>query len=220
MPAVPHNDTSDADAAGLRRDLPEVGGVARRPGDVDLDAGGGAVDQADGGPRRQDGFALRGADDAFVGDVAADQIDTAASRRADFALVDDVAGAGSVVEQFAAGEEVFVADVERAGDEAGGVDPSAGADHDAGRVHQPDLAVGAERAVDRRRVVEHPVEHGAGGGRLGEVGGLPGLDRELVPVDDGAVAVGHRQPVAGLVEVRRAVHHHRVDRVRLHRCRQ
>jgi hypothetical protein len=56
----------------------------------------------------EDGFALRGGDDAFVGDVAADEIDAAAGRGADFAPVDDASGAAVVDEDAAAGEEVCI----------------------------------------------------------------------------------------------------------------
>jgi hypothetical protein len=41
----------------------------------------------------------------------------------------------------------------------------------------------------------------------------PGLDRELVPVDDRAIAVGHRQRIAGLAESRGSAHDRRIDRI-------
>ena len=211
--AVPDDDAGDADASGLCRDAADIGGVALAAGDVHLDARRGAVDQADGLPGGQDCLALRRSDDAVIADVAADQINAAARRRGDAALVDDAHGVAVIDEQFAPGEEVLVADVERAGDEAGGIDPPAGADQDAGGIHQPDAAVGTERAVDRRRVVQYPVQHRTGSRRLGEARGLAGLDGELVPVDDGAIAVAHRQDVAGLVEGCGAVDHHGIDRV-------
>ncbi len=205
--AVPDDDASDADTAGFGREGAEVGGIACHPGDIDLDAGSGAVDQADGSAGGQDGFTPGRGDDAFVADVAADEIDAATGRGADFALVDDVLGTVVIDEYVAPGKEIFVPDVERAGDEASDVDPATGADHDAGGVHQPNTAVGAQSAVDGGRVVEDTVQHRAGGGRLGEMGGFAGRDGELVPVDDGAVAVGHRQDLAGLVEAGHPIDH-------------
>ncbi len=211
--AVPDDDAGDADAAGFRRQGAEVGGIAFGAGDVDLDAGGGAVDQAHGSAGGEDGFTLRRGDDAFVGDVAADQIDAAAGGGADFALVDDALRRAVVDEDAATGEEVGIADVEGAGDEGGDVDLAAGADHDAGGVHQPDAAVGTQGAVDGGRVVQYPVEHRTGGGGLGEVCGLAGLDGELLPVDDGAGGVGDRQNLAGLIEGGGAIDDRGVQRI-------
>jgi outer membrane protein assembly factor BamB len=104
------------------------------------------------------------------------------------------------------------------GDCISGHDPATGTDHDSGRVDQPDTTVGTQGAVDRRRVVEHPVHDHARGRGLLEAGGFAGFDRELVPVDDGAVAVGHRQDVAGLIEGRRSIDYRGIDRIRQHRA--
>ena len=140
--AVPDDHADDADASGFGSDRAEVGGIARGASDVNLDARRGAVDQADGGAGGKDGLAIGRGDDAFAADVAADQVNAAAGRRPDFALVDNVAGARRVFEQFASGKKVFVADVQGRSDKTGSIDAAAGTDHDAGRIDQPDTAIG------------------------------------------------------------------------------
>jgi hypothetical protein len=92
----------------------QVGAVAFRAGDVHLDARRRAVNQADGSSRQREWF-LRPVCGMIpsLAYIAADKIHAATGRRPDLALVDDISGTRGVLEQFAAGEKVLVANVER-----------------------------------------------------------------------------------------------------------
>ena len=65
---------------------------------------------------------------------------------------------------------------------------------------------------DRRIVGQNPVEDTARRGGLIEADGIAGRYVELLPVDDGAVAVGDRQDIAGLIEAGRAIDNLGADR--------
>ena len=202
---VTHDDAGDADAPGFGGDGAKVGAISLRAGYIDLDAGRCAIDQADGIAGRENRLSLRSSDDAFITDVVADQIDAAAGRGPDLTLIDYVFGRAIIDEQMTPGKEVFVADVQRAGDKASGIDPATGTDEDAGRVDQPDATIGREVAQDDRWIAgQHSVEYAAGGGRLDEAGSMPGADVELLPVDDRTVAVGDGENIADLAHAGRA----------------
>jgi hypothetical protein len=92
-------------------------------------------------------------DDAVVADVGADQINAAAARGLDFSLVDDVLCRTVMGEQISPGEEIGVVDVECAGNKSGHVHATAGTNHDAGRIDEPDTAIRTQGAVDCGRIV-------------------------------------------------------------------
>src|SRR6185503_17405708 len=75
-------------------------------------------------------------------------------------------------------------DVERARDQAADVDLRPGAEHQAVRIDQEDLAVGVERAQDlARALVEDSIERDGRARRLVEVDALARSDVERLPVD-------------------------------------
>ena len=93
-------------------------------------------------------------------DLARQQEDVAAGHRADSAMHGDAAaGLDTLAEQHVAGaEEVGIGDIERRGDEAAGVDQTAGADQNTVFVDEEDLAVRFQRAVDFGDIAAgHPV---------------------------------------------------------------
>ena len=140
--AVPDDDAGNADPSGFGGDGTEVGGVACSAGNLDLDPRCSTVDQADRRPGCQYCFTLRGDDDAFVADVTAEQIDAAAQRRSNRALVDDIAGTRRRFEPEPIGNKVGICDIQGAGDKCGSIDSAARPDQNASRVHQPDPAIG------------------------------------------------------------------------------
>ncbi len=198
---VANDDTGDADATGFGGDGAEVGGVTFTAGDFNFYARCRRIDQMHRGTGGQNGFALRGGDDAVVADVGADEINAATGRRGDGALIDHTAGAGRSREIQATSEEVLIADTQGAGDKTGGIDFPAGANQNTRRIDQPDLSVGRELTVNQARVgAQHPVHDRTGDGRLDKAGGLALGDVEGLPVQDGAVAVGDVEHVANTVD--------------------
>ncbi|MCZ7600561.1 MAG: hypothetical protein M5U09_26480 [Gammaproteobacteria bacterium] len=171
-----------------------------------------ALDHHVAAGRQQDG-AVVGADESRVGDVGRDQHHVAAVANPDIAAVLDrpaVAGKAHVP-----GEEVGVRDVQRRGDEAGGIDHRVLPEHDAVGVDQEHLAVRQQAAEYLgRRAADHPVEHRRVGMLLDEPRHFVAADGESAPVDDGAGRVGHVERTARPVgETGLAVHDARPDRV-------
>jgi hypothetical protein len=177
--------------------LADVGGVARRGGDVDSEVGVVAVDQLDAVPCRQQNFTVRGVDDAGVFDVGGDEVDLSASLCGQATGVADVVRAGNVGEVVAPGEEVGVAEIEGGGDHARDVDGGVCAEHDAAGVDEEHATVGLQAAQDVAGVVgDDAVEYGGAGALLGEAGDFVGSDGEALPVDDGVRGVGDGEGVA------------------------
>ncbi len=139
--------------------------------------------------RRENHVPVRRFDDAAVADVVSGQDDEPAVGAADPAGVVD-AGLAVAREHELPGQEVVVADVERAGDQRADVDAAAGAEHDPLRIDQEHLAVGVELAEDlRRQIADHAIENRCRGSRLVELDVFAAADRERLPVDDRRVGV-------------------------------
>ena len=120
---------------------------------------GGQRDFVAGGQRHR---AQPGADHAFVSHRRRQQCDQTAVGGGDLALVQDAAGGALATEHQPAGEEVLVADVQRGGHQRSHVHFAAAAEHHAGRIHQVDLAVGRQAAVDLAGFArQHPVQRHA-----------------------------------------------------------
>ena len=196
----------ETNAAALGDDLAEVdrlpvrGGVlhphrrVQPVGDLHRVAGG------------EDDVAVGAVDQAGVLDVRRDQVDEAAGRGGDRAVVPEPAFQAGAGEVEPPGQEVGVAQVQGGGDQAGRVDPAALAEDDAVRVDQEDPAVRLQLSENPARVLaDHAVEHRARGALLDEPGDFVAADVELAPVDDGVGAVGHRQGVAAGLEAGAAV---------------
>ena len=103
----------NADLAALRQNPAQVHGgvIARRKLDTNPRRTG--IENLHRVAGSQDYVALRAGDDAAVADIGADQIDTAACRRGDTALVLHLAGQRIGGEIEAVGEKVLVAQIER-----------------------------------------------------------------------------------------------------------
>lgn len=87
------------------------------------------------------------------------------SPRLEFALIEDGAGGAVAGEAQLAGKEVFVGDVQGGGDQAPHIHLGPGAEDDTVGVHQIDLSIGRELALDLAGLAgKHPVEGDAGGG--------------------------------------------------------
>ena len=111
--------------------------------------------------------------------------------------------------ELTAGEEGILVEIERGGDQAGGVDGRALAEEDAVRIDQDDPAIGRDRAEDvGRRNADDLVGGDGRRGRLVEADGLALRDGEAVPLDERAVRrlvdrdapgalAGHRGGAAG-----------------------
>ena len=127
------------------------------------------------------------------------------------AFVDDGGGAirgGRELER-TSGEEGILVEVERGGDQAGGVDGRALAEEDPVGIDQDDPAVGGDRAQYLRRGDTDDLVRGDGRrGRLVEADALALRDGEAVPLDERAVRrlvdrdagralAGHRGGAAG-----------------------
>ncbi len=118
-----------------------------------------------------------------------------------------------VPEQQAPGQRVRLAHAQGGGGEAGGVDHRTGPHRNAGRVDQHQPPIGAEGAVDGRRVVaQDPVDRQALRVGLVESGGRTAGNREALPVDGrvtGARAVlsGDEQRIALLQQGGLAMNH-------------
>jgi hypothetical protein len=85
-----------------------------------------------------------------------------------------------------------------------------GADEHAVGIEQPDLAVGQQAAVDQRGLVTgDPVEGDGRRTRLVELHHMAGTDREVAPVDDGALrALRDVGAPDRFRDARRTTHHH------------
>ena len=90
--------------------------------------------------------------------------------------------------ELTAGEEGILVEIERGGDQAGGVDGRAFAEEDAVRIDQDDPAIRRDRAEDvGRRNADHFVGGDRRRGRLVEADGLALRDGEAVPLDERAI---------------------------------
>src|ERR1019366_8786632 len=164
--AVAHHGAEQAEAAGLGDELPDVGGIACRGGDVDSEIGIAGADQVYAVSGSQQDFAIRCSDDAGVLDIRRDQVDLSAILGGDVTGVADigradVGGTGDLGEVVASGEEVGVAEVEGGGDHARHVNGCAHAKDDAARVDEEHASVGLQRAENTGWVVaDDAVEYG------------------------------------------------------------
>ncbi len=143
-------------------------------------------------------------DQALIAGRAAQQGDVAAVG-VDRALVQHRPAAGTG-EAVAAGHEVGVADVQGGGHQAADIHLGVGAEHDAVRVDQEDLAVGRERAKDAGRVRPGDAVQGHGAAvRLREADGFALGDAEALPVEHRVLTgLGDRQEVAAAGQAGRA----------------
>ena len=106
------------------------------------------------------------------------------------AFVDDGGGAirGGRELELTAGEERILVEVERGGDQAGGVDGRALAEEDPVGIDQDDPAVGGDRAQYlRRRDADDFVRGDGRRGRLVEADALALRDGEVIPLDERTV---------------------------------
>jgi len=213
-PPVLDETAVDADPARLRDDPAEVQDLVPGGADDDGDLGRRAFHEADLLPGGQENVAVRGVDDAAVGNIGGNQVDAAARGGTDRPLVFDPAGQRAAAEVDFPGLEVAVRDVEGGGDKAVDVDRGGGADEDAVLVNQIDPAVGLQGAVDGAGVVAaDPVQDGARGGGLDEAGELAVADGEVLPVDDRPVGVGDGEDFSLGGEARLAAHDLRAKRI-------
>ena len=127
------------------------------------------------------------------------------------AFVDDGGGEirGGRELELTSGEEGILVEVERGGDQAGGVDGRPLAEEDAVGIDQDDPTVGRDRAKDfRRRDADDFVRGDGRRGRLVEADALALRDGEAVPLDERAIRrlvdrdagrtlAGHRGGAAG-----------------------
>ena len=178
---------ADDHGAAIRHDPPRHGDAAVARGQGDLKEAVAFEVQRRAGACAQRHFAQRCEDQPGVVDLAADQRREAALDDRDGALVGDrsaSAGDGDL-----AAHELTVAEVQRRGDEACGFHRSGRRDEDAVGVDQEDLPVRVDLPGDRGAGAPgHAVEQGGGGAGLENVDPSARTDREVVPVDDGAVA--------------------------------
>ena len=177
------------DAPGRTQDLADVGEIALCAGDFDHYAGRGGVDQRNALAGGKDDLAGGRGDQAMVFDVCADLVDIAAIGGDDAAEVLYFRHCAVGAESQTPCQKVFVAHVERAGHEAGAVVLCALPDHDAGRVDEPDAAVGSQRAKQCRRIVAHdPVQNSGSRLWLDEIDSRSAAEVEVAPVGDRLVA--------------------------------
>ena len=206
----------DADAAGLGDHLADVDGGVLGRGQEHAQFGLLRIDQFHALAGGEDDLALGAGDNAVVLDVGRDEVDEAAARRGDGAVIDDLARAADILQLELAGERVAVTEAQAGGDETGGVDARAGADGDAVGVDEVDAAVGLQLPQDRRLFrAGDAVQHCALRVLLDEAGELVGFDREPLPVDDGPGGVGDAEAFAAGGEGRRAADDGRIGRVGL-----
>ena len=160
---------------------------------------------------------------AIDSDIRRHQVDIAIAG-ADAPLGLDVARCPLARKPVSASLEVVVIHGQGGRHKTLGIDDAASAKHDAIGVDQEHPAVRTQGAIDAALQVGilrlHPVQHRAGGALLLKVGGLTGLDRETLPVDDGARAVGHRELVALGLQACLAVGHLRSGGIGLHQLRR
>ena len=138
-------------------------------------------------PRGQRNAPERGEDQPGIVDRAADQRRIAARydrNRPGIAHPPRLAGDDDI-----AAHEGIVRHVERRGDEPRRADAAGGGDLDSVGIDQKHLAVGVERAGDRRAgVTGHAVEQHRLAAWLDDIDAVARADRERLPVDDRAIA--------------------------------
>ena len=176
------------DAAGLRRRAHRIADQV-----IAVEIHGEGIGAA------QDDMACARADQPAIGDARRRQHDRAAAMRADLAVVDDlaIAAAGEIV---AAGHEVLVGQIRCGGEQAADIDARIVAQQHAIGIEQPDLAVGADGAIDVGDARAGDAVQGDGAGiGLVELDGGAGAYRKILPVDDGlgGILVHHRGGARG-----------------------
>ena len=215
------------DQAGIRTartvgELAQVERAIRRCRDLDLHAGRRALDHAHRVARREDDVAVWRRDHALIFDRTAYQVYPPARTCPDAALIEDRRSARRIASEVeASGDEILIRQTERRGHQTADIDLRAGTEHDAVWVDQEYLAIRLQRTEYARRVcAHHPVQNRARSRLLDEARRLTGVDRKLLPVDDGARAAGDRQQVAAGGERDLAVDDDRSGwkRVRKWRC--
>ncbi len=172
--------------------------------------------QRDAVTRRHHHIAQLGADDALVLHGGRQQGHQAGlppiAMGGDLALVDDAgrtACTAVTAEHRLAGHEVGIAAVQGAGYQPAHIHAAALAKHHAVGVEHPDLAVGAELAMDLAGVAgHHAVQRHGAGARLVETHRSLAADVKALPVDDGPVAaLVDRHLVAALADAGLAGRH-------------
>jgi len=154
---------------------------------------------------------MRG-DDAVIGHLRRDECGNARITYRDIAMVGDpgARAARRAEAQRPARHERLVADVRAGRDQPRDIDLGILAEDDAVAVDQIDLAVGGQLAQDLADLWPgHPVERDRSGVGLAEIDPLARIDREIVPVDDHAVArlVDAHAASALAIDRRLAGHH-------------
>ena len=135
--------------------------------------------------RRQNGAAVGGLDQGVLAglDTGAKQHHVAAARQ-NAAVDRKRTGAAGRAKAKTPGQGIGVAHGQCRGREAGRVDHGVLAHHDAGLVHQNQVAVAAEGSENLAgRVGDDAVDGRAGSRGLQEIGGLPRTDGKALPVD-------------------------------------
>ena len=217
--AVGHQAARQADAAGFRQDLPEVGDIPGGARDLDPHARRSGIGQLDALAGGENDLAARRRDHAAVLNAGSNQVDVAALRRRDAAVVANVTSLGRRTEIQSAGQEIGVTHRQCAGDETGDIDSRSRPHHDAGRIDEPYLAVCRKGPQQCRRIVAHdPVQRCGARARLHEIDAGGGADIEAVPVQDRPVrALRDRQAVAALADAGLPGCHHGAARQRIRR---
>ncbi|KCB24116.1 hypothetical protein L543_3758 [Bordetella hinzii L60] len=164
--------------------------------------------QLDAAARSDQHIAPVGHQGAGVGHLGGDQRDGAARRGGDIALVDDGIAARAL-EAVIARQEVRGADVQRAGHQAAHIDLRRRREQHPVRVHQEDLAIGVQGALDDRHIrSQHPVQRHRVAAGLVEIDRLALPDREALPVDGQLAArLVDIHGVAVLADAARTGHH-------------
>ena len=117
LAAVAHHGAEQTKTARTGDELADIGGIARRRGDVDAECGVEAVDEFDAAACCQENLAVGGGDDAGVLDVGGDEPDFAALLGGEVAGVADGLRVGVAAEAVASGKEVGVGEVQRCRDQ-------------------------------------------------------------------------------------------------------
>ncbi len=154
--------------------------------------------------------ALRTVDDAAVGDVGADQIDAASGRSGDGAQIFHVAGEWSGGEIESPSEKILVAQVKRGCHQSGNVNARTVPDQNAAWIDQENPAIRQQCPENYRRIgTDDAIEDARDGTLLDEARGFACADREPLPIDDRAGAVGDIQRFTLIGEAGLSANHHR-----------